>query len=139
MDQRISLVTLAVEDPDRARAFYGAMGWEPRSQPDEDITFYQAEGMGFALWRRSTMAAETAGEVHRGSTMLAYNVEGEAEVDAVLAAAEEAGGTMVKPARRTDWGGYSGTFADPDDNQWEVAHNPGWPLDERGRVTIPKG
>jgi predicted lactoylglutathione lyase len=137
VDQRISLVTLAVEDPHRARAFYAAMGWEPRSQPDEDITFYQAEGMGFALWRRSAMAAETVGEVHRGSTLLAYNVRSEEEVDSELAAAEAAGGSVVKPARRMEWGGYSGTFADPDENQWEVAHNPSWSLDERGRVTIP--
>ena len=35
----------------------------------------------------------------------------------------------MKPAERTDWGGYSGYFADPDGHVWELAWNPSWPLD----------
>jgi len=52
---------------------------------------------------------------------LAYNVRSEERVDAVLAEAERAGGTIVKPGRRTSWGGYSGYFSDPDGYLWEVA------------------
>jgi len=37
------------------------------------------------------------------------------------------GAKVVKPAHRTDWGGYSGYFTDPDGFLWEVAHNPDFP------------
>jgi uncharacterized glyoxalase superfamily protein PhnB len=39
----------------------------------------------------------------------------------VLAEAAGAGGTVVQPARRREWGGYSGYFADPEGHLWEVA------------------
>jgi uncharacterized protein len=39
----------------------------------------------------------------------------------VLAEAERADAAIVKPAQRTEWGGYSGYFADPDGHLWEVA------------------
>jgi uncharacterized glyoxalase superfamily protein PhnB len=54
----------------------------------------------------------------------------------LLADAERAGGTVVRPAARTDWGGTSGAFADPDGYVWEVAHNPGWTIDQDGTVHI---
>jgi uncharacterized glyoxalase superfamily protein PhnB len=44
---------------------------------------------------------------------------------------------LLKPATLADWGGTSGYFADPDGHPWEVAHNPGFPIDEDGRVRIP--
>ena len=68
---------------------------------------------------------------------LAWNLPGRAEVDAAFERIAAAGGTIVKPARVTDWGGYSGYFSDPDGHLWEVAHNPFWPLDIDGRLTLP--
>ena len=53
-------------------------------------------------------------------------------VAVVLAEAEQAGGKIVRPAARTDWGGTSGAFADPDGYVWEVAHNPGWTITDDG-------
>lgn len=38
---------------------------------------------------------------------------------------------------RTFYGGYAGCFTDPDGQGWEIAHNPGFPLDEAGNLTIP--
>ena len=46
-------------------------------------------------------------------------------------------GRSERSPARTDWGGYSGYVADPDGNLWELAHNPFWPLDERGLPTLP--
>jgi predicted lactoylglutathione lyase len=68
---------------------------------------------------------------------VAINVGSRAEVDAALADAVAAGGTVPKAAAATEWGGYSGYFADPDGHLWEVAHNPFWPLDERGLPQLP--
>ena len=59
-------------------------------------------------------------------------------VDEVLAAAVDAGARLVKPAVDVFWGGYSGYFADPDGFLWEVAWNPGWPLNPDGHVALPE-
>jgi uncharacterized glyoxalase superfamily protein PhnB len=67
---------------------------------------------------------------------LAHNVRSPAEVDAVLAEAKRASGTIIRPAGRADWGGYTGAFADPDGYVWEVAHNPDWTLDKDGSVRL---
>jgi uncharacterized glyoxalase superfamily protein PhnB len=68
---------------------------------------------------------------------LAINCSSEHEVDEALAGAEAAGARVIKPARATDWGGYSGYFTDLDGHAWEVAHNPGWPLGEDGLPILP--
>ncbi|MGH7641818.1 MAG: VOC family protein [Candidatus Dormibacteria bacterium] len=129
MQQRISLVTLGVTDLARARSFYETLGWRDGRQPDEEVCFYQAGGMVFALW--TALGGHGAPGVE-----LAYNVRTPEEVSDVLAAAERAGGTVVRPASRAEWGGTSGAFADPDGYVWEVAHNPGWTLGEDGTVRI---
>jgi len=71
-----------------------------------------------ALAEDARVAAD--GNGFRGVT-LASNVHTEERVDDVLAEAERAGGSIVKPAGRAEWGGYSGYFADPDGHLWEVA------------------
>ena len=129
MEQRISLVTLGVADLARARAFYEAMGWRGAVQPDDEVAFFQAGGMVFGLWA-------ALGGHPSPSVELAYNVRTPAEVDAVLAEAERAGGTIARPAAHADWGGYTGAFADPDGHVWEVAHNPDWELAEDGSVRL---
>jgi uncharacterized protein len=55
---------------------------------------------------------------------LGHNVRTAAEVDAVMATAQRAGATIVKPAQSTFWGGYAGHFADPDGHLWEIVFNP---------------
>jgi hypothetical protein len=73
----------------------------------------------------------------RTRSSLAINVASAAEVDAALAKVAEVGGRVVKQPQEVFWGGYSGYFADPEGNLWEVAHNPFWPLDDRGLPVIP--
>ncbi len=137
MEQRVSLITLGVADTARARAFYEALGWSGES-PDGDVVFFQAGGMIVGLWGRDKLAEDSC--VHDnggwGGVTLAYCVRSPEEVDAVLAQAEAAGATIGRPGAPTFWGGYSGTFIDPDGHPWEVAHNPGWTLDEDGAVRL---
>lgn len=138
MEPRISLVTLGVGDIDRARRFYDALGWAGDS-PDGEVVFYQAGGMVLALWSRDLLAhdstvTDTGGW---GGVTLAHNVRSPQEVDAVLAQAAAAGGTIGRPGAPTSWGGYSGIFLDPDGHPWEVAHNPHWTLTEDGSVRLP--
>ncbi len=129
MDQRISLITLGVSDLAKARGFYEALGWSGAQQPDDDVCFFQAGAMVFALW--ASLGGHAAGGVE-----LAYNVRSPEEVEAVLLEARHAGATIVRPGARADWGGYSGAFSDLDGHVWEVAHNPGWELLSDGSVRI---
>jgi hypothetical protein len=69
---------------------------------------------------------------------LATNVESRELVDEALAAAVEAGGTLLRPAQERFWGGYSGYFADPDGHAWEVAYNPFWTIGEDGLRSYPE-
>lgn len=141
MEQRITLITLGVADLTRAKAFYEALGW--RGQEVEETVFFQAGGLGFVLWGRDRLAADCGLEPGPaapgfGGIALAHNVRSDAEADALLAAAERAGGTVTKPAAVNAVGFYSGAFVDPDGHAWEVAHNPGFPLAADGSVTIPE-
>jgi hypothetical protein len=129
MEQRITMVTFGVRDLARARAFYEALGWKGAQQPDNEVAFYQAGGMVFGLW--AALGGHGAPGVE-----LAHNVRSPAEVDAVLKEAVAAGGTIVRPAAKAEWGGYTGAFADPEGYVWEVAHNPDWTLAADGSVRI---
>ena len=68
---------------------------------------------------------------------LAFNARSEAEVDEIFDRLGKAGVRISKAPHKAEWGGYSGYFADPEGNAWEVAFNPFWPMDEAGRVTVP--
>lgn len=139
MEQRVSLVTLGVADVRRARAFYERLGWE--GQEVEETVFFQAGGMALVLWGREDLARDcgiTAPHTHGfAGVALAQNVRSAAEVDAIVAAAQHAGGTITRPPAETFYGGYAGCFADPDGHLWEIAHNPGFPLADDGSITIP--
>jgi catechol 2,3-dioxygenase-like lactoylglutathione lyase family enzyme len=134
MHPRISLITLAVSDLERAVTFYrdglglptqGIMGTEFEIGA---VAFFELEsGLKLALWPRASLAADSGVTVdapNAASFSLAHNVASRLEVEEILAQAERAGGKIVKPARKAFWGGYAGYFQDPDGHLWEVAFNP---------------
>jgi catechol 2,3-dioxygenase-like lactoylglutathione lyase family enzyme len=133
---RLTLVTLGVDDLDRAVAFYrdglglateGIVGTEHEHGA---VAFFELEGgLKLALWPRASLAHDSGLPVTPASATefaLAHNVGSRAAVDAVMAEAKVAGATIVKPAAVTFYGGYAGYFQDPDGHLWEVAWNPGW-------------
>jgi uncharacterized protein len=139
VEQRVSLVTLGVRDLRRARAFYEALGWTTRAEPDDDVVFFRTGGMVLALWGREQLADDSGVEDSGGwgGVTLAHNVRSPAEVDAVMREAEAAGAAITRAAGATFWGGYSGVFTDPDGHAWEIAHNPHWTLAEDGSIELP--
>lgn len=139
MEQRLSLVTLGVRDLDRALRFYEALGWRSVNGAADGVVFFQAGGMIVALWDRASLAEDSAAEDSGGwgGVTLAYNARSRADVDAVVAEARAAGAAVGRAPAETFWGGYSGVFIDPDGHPWEVAHNPGWTIDDDGAVRIP--
>jgi predicted lactoylglutathione lyase len=138
MDQRISLITLGYRDYRRARDFYAAVGWTDAVAPDDEVVFFQAGGMVFALWDRAKLAVDSGVQDAGGwgGVTLAYCVGSPTEVDEVLARAQAAGATIPRAGATTFWGGYSGIFVDPDGHPWEVAHNPGWTLHDDGTISL---
>jgi catechol 2,3-dioxygenase-like lactoylglutathione lyase family enzyme len=144
MPLRLSLVTLGTADVPRAVAFYrDGLGLPMSSASVDDVAFFRAGSCVLAVYPRDKLAADAgvpdplpAGGAYGGFT-LAYNVADKADVAAVLAKAAAAGGRVVKPAVDAFWGGHHGYFADPDGHLWEVAWNPGFPLDDDGNVVLP--
>ncbi len=139
MEQRISLVTLGVSDLARSFEFYQRLGWH--GQEVQETVFFQTGGMGLILWAEHKLAADAglpqpspAG--FRGVT-LAHNVRAKEEVEPIIAAARAAGATVTRAPANTFYGGYAGYFTDPDGHAWEIAYNPGFPLNEDGSITIP--
>src|SRR2546423_13664236 len=59
MEQRVSLITLGVRDLKNARAFYERLGWKTGAGPDDDVVFFQAGGIVFALWDRARLAEDS--------------------------------------------------------------------------------
>jgi catechol 2,3-dioxygenase-like lactoylglutathione lyase family enzyme len=140
MKPRITLITLAVDDLERAVRFYrdglglktdGIVGTEFEHGA---VAFFELQaGLKLALWPRTSLAHDTGlalGSHSPAEFSIAHNVSSKAEVDAVMAQAKTAGAVIVKPARETFWGGYAGYFQDPDAHLWEVAWNPDWVLQD---------
>jgi hypothetical protein len=138
MEQRLSVVTLGVDDLKRARAFYEGLGWRSNAAPDDDVVFFQVGGSVLSLWGRSQLAEDSGVELGSGygGVTLAHNVSSPAEVDEAIEQARAAGGTIAREPGETFWGGYSGVFVDPDGHPWEVAHNPHWTLAPDGSVKL---
>lgn len=130
MEPRISFVTLGVSDLERSTRFYEEALGLPRLDSPPSVAFFEMGKTWLALYPRHLLAAD-AGVSAEGSGFsgiaLAHNVRSAAEADRLLQDAAAAGGRIVKPAQPTDWGGYSGYFADPDGYLWEVAWNPRFP------------
>lgn len=134
MTPHITVITLAVDDLERAVAFYrdglglktqGIVGTEFEHGA---VAFFDLQaGLKLALWPRASLAADSGlavGAAPATGCSLGHNVGSEREVDAVMAEAARAGARIVKPAQATFWGGYAGYFQDPDGHLWEVVFNP---------------
>jgi catechol 2,3-dioxygenase-like lactoylglutathione lyase family enzyme len=130
LEPRLSFVTLGVSDLEVAAAFYEKVLRLPRLETPPGIAFFELGKTWLALYPRRLLA-EDAGVPGGGSGFpgfsLAHNVRSPAEADALLKEVAAGGGRIVKPARKADWGGYSGYFADPDGFLWEVCWNPHFP------------
>lgn len=140
MEQRITLVTLGVEELDRSTTFFERLGWRRSVKRAQGVTLFQCGCIGLALFPLEELALNAGISPARwgfAGIALAFNTRTKEEVDAVLKEAKAAGAEIVKPGTDAFWGGYSGYFRDLDGYLWEVAWNPGFPLSEDGAVSLP--
>jgi hypothetical protein len=49
----------------------------------------------------------------------------------------ENGAAITREPAETFYGGYAGAFRDLDGHAWEIAHNPGFGLDDDGNIVLP--
>ncbi len=133
MKPRITLLTLGVDDLERAVRFYrdglglptqGIVGMEFEHGA---VAFFELEGIKLAVFARENLARDMGLPRSQPSATdfsIGHNVRTRDEVDAVMLQVHAAGGAILKPAQETFWGGYAGYFQDPDGHAWEVAWNP---------------
>ena len=140
---RLTVITLGVSDIRASIAFYDALGFSRRLKATgEAVAFYETGGPVIALYPWDQLAADAAlpdnprPQAFRGMT-LAWNCGSTEEVDAVLDFAVSCGASLLKPAHKTDYGGYSGYFGDPDGHPWEVVVAPGIEVGDDRRVHLP--
>jgi hypothetical protein len=141
MRQKINVITLGVSDFERSVDFYEkGLGWKRSSASEEHLALFPLGGIVLSLYPRklladdATVKDETTG--FSGIT-LAYNAKSEKEVEEVLEHVKKLGATIVKPAQKVFWGGYSGYFKDLDGHLFEVAFNPFWKLDTNDNLDLP--
>lgn len=136
MKPRISVITLGVDDLERALHFYrDGLGLQTEGIIGKEfehgaVAFFDLQaGLKLALWPRASLVHDSGVALAPASSSefsLGHNVGSKAEVDAVMQQAEQAGARIIQPAHDTFWGGYAGYFKDPDQHLWEVVWNPAW-------------
>ncbi|MEO0549577.1 MAG: VOC family protein [Pseudomonadota bacterium] len=141
-EQRLSIITLGVKDRAAMTAFYeDVIGF--KNVGPEGMAMFNMGGFVLGLWEADKLA-DDAGQPARPAegfrnAALAYNARSEADVDEIFARLKAGNVEITTPPHKAFWGGYSGYFADPEGNAWEVAYNPYWTFDEAGRVVLPSG
>ena len=140
---RLTVITLGVTDVRASIAFYEALGFARKFRATgEAVAFFDTGGtvLGLFPWDQlahdAMLPQQPRPQAFRGTT-LAWNCQSEEEVDAVLEFAVAQGAQLLKPAHKTDYGGYSGYFADPDGHPWEVVVAPGIEVGDDRRVHLP--
>ena len=140
MKPRVTIITLGVDDLERALQFYrDGLGLETQGIvgqefEDGEVVFFDLQGGGqLALFPRTSIAKDAGvpvGPRSQTELTLAHNVNSKAEVDAIVAQAERAGAKIETAPHDTFWGGYAGYFSDPDGHLWEIAWNPRMTIEE---------
>jgi catechol 2,3-dioxygenase-like lactoylglutathione lyase family enzyme len=140
---RLTVITLGVGDMRASIAFYEALGFARKFRATgEAVAFFDTGGIVLGLFPWDQLAQDATLPDHprpktfRGTT-LAWNCRSVEEVESVLAFAISRGASMLKPAHATDYGGYSGYFADPDGHPWEVVVAPNIEVGDDRRVHLP--
>lgn len=136
MKPRITVITLCVDDLERAVHFYrDGLGLPTQGIVGKEfeygaVAFFDLQpGLKLAIWPRKSLAHDASisiGVSNPTEFSIGHNVSSIAEVDAVMEQAKSAGAVIVKPAQKTFWGGYGGYFQDLDHHLWEVVWNPQW-------------
>ena len=141
MEQRITMITLGVEDIAEARRFFeDGLGWRPADFDSDAIVFYDTGGTVLGFFGKQALADDACvpfEDAEFKSASIAWNGRTKAEVDRTFAKAVNAGAEPVKEPQEVFWGGYSGYVRIPGGHLLEIAYNPVFLLDENGVMQLP--
>lgn len=138
MQQQISVITLGIADLARSKRFYGeGFGWPPVFE-NEEIVFYQMNGLMLGTWLSPQLETDMQrpGLTRPGAFALAHNVPTKEAAQETLDRLTQFGGTILRAGDAPPHGGFRGYIADPDDHAWEIAWNPAWKIDADGHVSF---
>jgi len=138
MESRVTIIGLGVADLQVSTKFYvDVFGWTKTEDSNGNISFFKLNGILLSLYPREKLAEDAtvdpAGSGFKGFT-LAHNMRTKEGVDQLIEELRDKGVKIVKEPQEVFWGGYSSYIADPDDNLWEIVHNPYLPIAEDGNV-----
>jgi len=127
MNAHVSTILLGVRDMNRTRQFYTeGLGWKVERDYGVSVFFEQQGGSLIGFYGRDGLAANV-GASPEGSgfsgMVLSYVVRSQSRVDQIMAEAAKAGATVLKPGATQQWGGYAGSFADPDGYVWNIGYS----------------
>ncbi len=141
MEQRITMITLGVDDLAATRRFFEeGLGWKPAGFDSSEVCFYDMGSTALGLFGRQALADDacvTAGEAGFPAVSLAWNGRTRDDVDAAFARAVAAGAEPLKQPQEVFWGGYSGYVRIPGGHLLEIAYNPVFLLDENSVMQLP--
>jgi len=124
MRQKLNLVTLGVDNFERSLNFYErGLGWKKSDKSIDNLALFPLGGITLALYPRHELEEDANLPVtpsEFSGLTISYNAKSEKEVDEVLELVAKLGATIIKPAQKVFWGGYSGYFKDPDGYEVEV-------------------
>jgi uncharacterized protein len=127
MNSHVSAILLGVNDMERSKRFYvDGLGWKVKDDYKISVFFVPHGGSLVGFYGREGLADMVgAGRASSGFSGVVFNyvVRSEARVDEVMEEATRAGATILKPAATLQWGGYGGTFADPDGYVWNIGYS----------------
>ncbi|WDR06795.1 SCO family protein [Devosia rhodophyticola] len=125
MKPRINIITVGVDDLERAFAFYRAMfdlTDEQIGAGEEHVAFFLDADLSFVLFPRDQIANTAGAAAATPGTpqfVLSHTASTAKEIDTILERVLVAGGTITTHAQQSEWG-YSAYFADTEGNLWEV-------------------
>lgn len=127
MKANVSSILLGVRDLARSKQFYTeGLGWKIKDDYGISVFFESDGGSLVGFYGREGLAGQVGanpGGSGFSGLVLTYVVRSEVRVDEILAEAEKAGATILKPAGALPWGGYGGSFADPDGYIWSLGYS----------------
>jgi predicted lactoylglutathione lyase len=138
MDARINMVMVGAKDIGGLRRFYeGGLGWSSWGPASDQSIMYKVGTSVLVFLDADYLAAESGVDVATGpKSFWAIFVPTKEEVESTFERAIAAGAKPTSPVRMRDGGLYTGYFADPEGNGWEVVWSPHMPLGEDGALTL---
>jgi len=129
MKPSISIITIGVDDLERAFAFYRALfdiADDQIGAGEDHVAFFFDDAFSFVLFGRDQIAQTAGKDAAIAGTpgfVLSHKASSPKEVDDILDKVLVAGGAIITAGTQSEWG-YSAYFEDSEGNIWELMATP---------------